>query len=90
MSGTIWAFHIDAEGRYRKVLAGLSKMKADDQMEAAMAFLLEYRKGSYLCNEAIWRQVAEKVGKAEGLDNPFYVGVCKKILKLFKSEGWLK
>jgi hypothetical protein len=89
LSKGIFAYEIVCDGDLRTVVRLVPKLKEDPQQEAAMAFLLEYRKGSYICNTAEWRDCAVIVGKLEGLENPFYKGVCEAILEVFRKEGWI-
>jgi hypothetical protein len=87
-----FAYNIEAAGKLRKVVRAIPERSADDQLEAAMAFLLEYRDGSFLCNDPLWPDVARIVGNLgnlDNLDNPFYKGVCEAILEVFRKEGWI-
>ena len=88
--GGIYAFAIKAEGKLRKVVRAIPTFSSEQQLEAAMAFLLEHRKGSYVCNTVEWREVAAIVGHStEGLDGPFYRGVCETVLEVFRKERWI-
>lgn len=89
LSGSIFAYRIRCDGDFRAVLRSLDTLAWDDKQEAAMAFLLEYRNGSYLCNTAEWKDVAAIVGNKDNLENPFYAGICRAILKVFRKEGWI-
>jgi len=84
-----FAYKIEAAGKLRKVVRAIPKLSADDQLEAAMAFLLEYRNGSYVCNDPLWWEVAKIVGQLDNLDNPFYRGICEAVLVVFRKEGWI-
>jgi hypothetical protein len=85
----IFAYQIRCDDDFRTVVRSVPELSEDAQQEAAMAFLLEYRKGSYLCNTQEWRDIEVIVGKSEGLDNPFYKDVCQATLKVFQGQGWI-
>jgi|688.fasta_scaffold898976_1 hypothetical protein len=89
LKGGIFAYRIRCDDDFRAVVRFIPKMSEDAQQEAAMAFLLEFRKGSYLCNTQEWREVAAVVGNKDNLDNPFYKAVCQAILEVFRKEGWI-
>jgi hypothetical protein len=89
LSGGIFAYRIRNDSDFRTVVRFLPTLSEDAQQEAAMAFLLEYRKGSYLCNTTEWRDAAVILGKADNLDNPFYQAVCQAILGVFREESWI-
>lgn len=89
LSGGIFAYRIRCDDDLRTVLRSLEKLSSDDKQEAAMAFLIEYRNGSYVENEKEWREVGAIVGNKDCLDNPFYKGVCEAILEVFRKEGWI-
>lgn len=91
--------YIVKEGSFREVLESVSRMPREQQLEAGMAFLVEQRKGSLLDNAPEYRQFAKKLGREyqtstgrmkEGLENPFYRGVCEALLGLFKERGWVE
>lgn len=84
-----FAYKIEAAGKLRRVVRAIPKLSADDQLEAAMAFLLKYRDGYFLCNDPLWRDVAKIVGELDNLENPFYKGICEAILEVFRKEGWI-
>lgn len=91
--------HILKQGSFREVLESVSRLPHEQQLEAAMAYLVEQRKGSLLDNAPEYKQFAKKLGREyqtdtgrmkEGLENPFYRGVCEAVLDLFKENGWIK
>jgi hypothetical protein len=88
-TGGIYAFAIKAEGKLREVVRAIPELGADDQLEAAMAFLLEYRNGSYVCNDPLWLEVAKIGVHSDNLENPFYKGICEAVLEVFRKEGWI-
>jgi hypothetical protein len=86
------------EGPFREVLASIATLAREEQLEAAMAFLVEYRK-AFLDNAPEYKQFEKTLGRelrtatgrmVEGLDNPFYRGVCEAALRLFKENGWVQ
>jgi hypothetical protein len=87
------------QGPFREVLASVATLSRQEQLEAAMAFLVEHRKGSLLDNAPEYKQFERILGRelrtpagrmVEGLDNPFYRGVCEAALRLFKENGWVQ
>jgi hypothetical protein len=91
--------YILKQGSFREVLESVSRLPHEQQLEAAMAYLVEQRKGSLLDNAPEYKQFEKKLGQEyqtntgrmkEGLENPFYLGVCEAILDLFKENGWVK
>ena len=89
LSGSIFAYQIRSDADFRTVVGFVPKLSSDAQQEAAMAFLLEYRQGSYLCNTREYRDAELIVGKKENLDNMFYSNVCQAILEVFREQGWI-
>lgn len=89
LSGGIFAYKIRSDADFQSVVRFIPTLSNDAQQEAAMAVLLEYRKGSYLCNTTEWRDAAVIVGTADNLDNPFYASVCRAILEVFREQGWI-
>lgn len=94
---TMPAFIIE-EGTFRQVLGSVSKLPPEQRLEAAMAFLVEQRKGSLLDNAPEYKRFDKTLGRefrtgtgrmAEGLDNPFYRAVCEAVLNLFEEKGWV-
>lgn len=89
LSKGIFAYRIRSDSDFRTVVRLLPTLPQDAQQETAMAFLLEFRKGSYLCNTAEFRDAAVIVGQKDNLDNHFYLGVCQAILEVFREQGWI-
>jgi hypothetical protein len=91
LSGTIFAYKIRKQGKFRKVLRGISGMKEEDRLEAAMAFYVEWNDGSYLSNSAEYRSIDQLLDSSlDGLDHPFYKAVCETILEGFREQGWIE
>lgn len=91
--------YILKQGSFREVLESATRLPREQQLETAMAFLVEHRKGSLLDNAPEYKQCAKKLGReyqtstgrmVEGLENPFYRGVCEAVLELFTEKGWFK
>ncbi len=87
------------QGSFRQVLESVSRLPREQQLEAAMAFVVEQRKGSLLDNAPEFKQFEKTLRQdhrtatgrmVEGLENPFYRGVCEEVLNLFKENGWVK
>lgn len=90
--------YILKQGSFREVLESVSKLPREQQLEAAMAFLVEHKKGDLLDNAPEYKQFQKARGQGlrttagrmvKGLDNPFYRGVCEAVLDLFKKNGWV-
>jgi hypothetical protein len=91
--------YVIKQGSFREVLESVSKLPREQQLEAAMAFLVEHKKGDLLDNAPEYKQFQKTLGQGlrtaagrmvEGLDNPFYRGVCESVLDLFKDNGWVQ
>jgi hypothetical protein len=91
--------YILKQGPFREVLESVSSLPHEQQLEAAMAFLVEHKKGDLLDNAPEYKQFEKTMGQElrtatgrtpEGLDNPLYRGVCEAVLDLFKENGWVK
>jgi len=91
--------YILKQGSFREVLESVSKLPREQQREAAMAFLFAHKKGDLLDNAPEYKQFEKTLTPGlrtatgrmvEGLDNPFYRGVCEAVLDLFKENGWIQ
>jgi len=91
---------IHKTGTFREVLQSVasSDFSKRERREAAMAFLVEHRKGCLIDNSPEYKKFEKTRGHefrtptgrmAEGLENPFYRAVCEAVLNLFEEKGWV-
>jgi hypothetical protein len=72
----------------REVIEAIPKLSPKSQQESAMAFYVEYRH-NFVANSQEGQKLEESFRNLpDGLDNPFYAGVCEAILTRFKELGW--